>query len=193
MRTKAQRVQAQVQLAKAMTHPLRVEIWTIINERVASPNEIAAELGENLTDVAYHMRKLQKLGCAELVDTRPVRGAVEHFYRASRRSLISTEDWDEVPETEKAPLGDRFMQAILDDYAVARKADTATRDKHFHIGRTPMVVDAAGRDRILELLEEARLAALEEQKASLLRIGESGEDAINLSFGIATFQMPAGD
>ena len=37
----------------------------------------------DLRSVAYHVRVLKKLGCIELVETLPRRGAVEHVYRAA--------------------------------------------------------------------------------------------------------------
>ncbi len=43
-------------LIKALAHPLRVEILAILNERVASPNELAKGLGEGLSQVSYHVK-----------------------------------------------------------------------------------------------------------------------------------------
>ena len=80
-------------VAKAFAHPLRVQILIILNERVASPNLLAQELDRNLNLVAYHVRVLEKYDCVELVDTKQRRGATEHFYRATRRQLLSDGEW----------------------------------------------------------------------------------------------------
>ena len=56
-------------LAKALSHPMRARILTILNERVASPNEIAEMIDERLPNVSYHVRALLELGCIELVST----------------------------------------------------------------------------------------------------------------------------
>ena len=61
---------------------------TLLNERVASPSELADELGEPLGNVSYHMRRLAELECIELVRTTPVRGALEHHYRATARPVF---------------------------------------------------------------------------------------------------------
>ena len=45
-------------------------ILTILNEQVASPNEIAEMLDERLPNVSYHVRALLDLGCIELVGPR---------------------------------------------------------------------------------------------------------------------------
>lgn len=186
--TKAEMLKAATRYAKAMSHALRVECWTILNERVASPNEMSEELGESLTDVAYHVRVLEKYDCIELVDTAQRRGATEHYYRATRRSLISVEDWAQVPEPIKGPLGDRFIQGIINDYEEARAADTATRDGYFHISRTPLRLDQEGLERVVGLLDEVRDAIAGEEAASLERLGD--EKALPVSLGLSMFRMP---
>jgi DNA-binding transcriptional ArsR family regulator len=66
-------------LAKALSHPLRARIFAILNEQVASPNEMAEMIGEPLPNVSYHARVLVDLGCIELVRTAQRRGAIEHY------------------------------------------------------------------------------------------------------------------
>ncbi len=75
-------------LAKALAHPLRVQLLAALNQGVASPNELAKKLDEPLTNVSYHVRMLHDLGCIELVDTEPRRGALEHFYRPILREHL---------------------------------------------------------------------------------------------------------
>ena len=67
---------------KAMSHPVRVRIMAMLQERKASPNELSQWLGTTLGATAYHVRTLHKLGLIELVDETRVRGAVEHHYKA---------------------------------------------------------------------------------------------------------------
>ena len=67
---------------KAMSHPLRVRILAMLDERKASPNQLSGWLGATLGTVAYHVRTLQEYGLVELVDETRVRGAVEHHYRS---------------------------------------------------------------------------------------------------------------
>jgi DNA-binding transcriptional ArsR family regulator len=76
-------------LIKALGHPVRVGALAILNERVASPSELAKELGESLGNVAYHVKVLEENDAIELVRTAPVRGALEHFYRASVDTQIT--------------------------------------------------------------------------------------------------------
>ena len=84
---------AQLRMAKALSHPIRMQILTILHKRVASPNQIAQELGEGLSQVSYHVKVLKEYKCIELVRTEPRRGAVEHFYRATARSFFSDDEF----------------------------------------------------------------------------------------------------
>lgn len=70
-------------LAKALSNDVRARALELLSEGAWSPKAIAAELGLDVRGVAYHVRVLKKLGCIELVETRPRRGAIEHVYRAA--------------------------------------------------------------------------------------------------------------
>jgi hypothetical protein len=74
-------------LAKALSSPLRARALALIAEGVASPKAIADELGIDVRGIAYHVRVLRRLGCIELVETQPRRGAIEHIYRVVDRAL----------------------------------------------------------------------------------------------------------
>jgi DNA-binding transcriptional ArsR family regulator len=75
-------------LLAALNHPLRRRILRALDgEEAASPAELAKRLAVPLTTVSYHVRILAHYGALKLVRTKPVRGAVEHFYR----SLVKAE------------------------------------------------------------------------------------------------------
>ena len=88
-------------LAKALAHPLRVQLLAALNEGVASPNELAKRLDEPLTNVSYHVRMLHDLGTIELVETEPRRGALEHYYRAVVRPFFGDRDWKRLPKNAR--------------------------------------------------------------------------------------------
>ena len=73
-----------------MGHPVRNDALSILNERVASPNEISKELGQSVGHVSYHIKVLKECECIELVDTAPRRGAMEHYYRATSRAFLTS-------------------------------------------------------------------------------------------------------
>src|SRR5215213_7721310 len=84
---------AGARIAKALAHPLRARILQRLGERVASPNDLAAELGAPLGVVSYHVRKLRDYDCLELVRTEPRRGALQHFYRATAWPTRDAQQW----------------------------------------------------------------------------------------------------
>ena len=72
-------------IIRALGHPLRARILSLLDGAEASPKELAGRLGEKLGNVSYHVRILAELELIELVRQTPVRGAVEHHYRARPR------------------------------------------------------------------------------------------------------------
>jgi DNA-binding transcriptional ArsR family regulator len=70
------------QLLRALNHPLRRRILRLMDNETSSPAALAAELGEPLPSVSYHVRVLDKCDVLQLVRAQPVRGSVEHVYRS---------------------------------------------------------------------------------------------------------------
>ena len=122
-------------LVKALAHPLRVEILTILNERMASPNELSKELEEGLSQVSYHVKVLKDFECIEMVKTEPRRGAVEHYYRATSRAFLTDSDWQSLPESVKPGVSASSIQMIIDDVVGALTGGTFdARDDRHHDG-----------------------------------------------------------
>jgi len=78
---------------KALSHPLRVRILALLEERTATPVKLAEVLSATLGTVSYHVRTLHQLGLIELVDETRHRGAVAHHYRAKARPKVTDEAW----------------------------------------------------------------------------------------------------
>jgi DNA-binding transcriptional ArsR family regulator len=190
MSTKTQRRKATENRIKAMSHPLRASILRTLTERTASPAEMARELDEELSNVSYHTKQLVEFECAELVSTRPVRGALEHFYRATERHLIDTEEWDELDPVMAEELLCEIVQKILDDFVSSRRAGVIGADERFHLTRTLMVLDEEGMEEALEAHERARLEIAEIQARSAARMIDSGEKGANVSTSQGCFKMP---
>jgi DNA-binding transcriptional ArsR family regulator len=191
MSTKTERRKASENRIKAMSHPLRATILRMLAERTASPAEMARELGEELSNVSYHTKQLVGFECAELVSTRPVRGALEHFYRATERHLIDTEEWEELDPLVAESLVCEFMQKILDDFVASARAGIVGADKDFQLTRTPLVLDRQGLEEVLAAHERLRLEILEIEARSAARLVESGETGASVSSSQACFQMPS--
>jgi DNA-binding transcriptional ArsR family regulator len=193
--TRAQRRQATQNRIKAMSHPLRAEAFRLIRDRgPLSPTEVARELEADLKDVSYHVRKLNDFNCVEEVENRQVRGAVEHFYRATERHMVDTEEWGELAEVEPQmaeALTDEFMQGIVDDYSESRRASVVALDEEFWIVRNPLVLDPEGVREALEAAEAYENEITKIAARSAERRVSEGASEVPVSSSIVLFKMPS--
>lgn len=69
-------------IMQVLNHPLRRKIicFAVAEGEPVSPASASRGLEEKLSNVTYHVNELFKAGVFESRFTRPVRGAVEHFY-----------------------------------------------------------------------------------------------------------------
>jgi len=76
-----------------LRHPLRKELLRLYIKEAdkLSPKELADFTKQPLSCVGWHIRVLAANKAVELVTTKPRRGAVEHFYRAT--SLVDAVPW----------------------------------------------------------------------------------------------------
>ena len=193
-RTKAKRKAkssgVNMQLVKALAHELRVEILTILNERMASPNELAKELDEGLSQVSYHVKVLKDYECIELVKTEPRRGAVEHYYRATSRAFLTDRDWRELPQSVKPGLTADLLELIQRDavWALEEGAFEARQDRH--LSRTPLILDDEGWDEVMGSLKQALSDIARAQKKTSTRLTRSGDEGFSATVAIIGFEMP---
>ena len=138
-------------LVRALSHPLRVRILAILDERTASAIEIARMLRADLGVVAYHVRTLHRLGLIELVREVPVRGAVQRFFRALERPTFSREAWGKAPPVAKQALIGATLQQIH-DYAQGSNAYGGFDRADAHITRTALRLDEEGFERLTKVL-----------------------------------------
>jgi DNA-binding transcriptional ArsR family regulator len=130
-------------IIKALTHPLRIQILAALDERTASPSELADELKAPLGNVSYHVRQLAGLGLIKLVKRTPRRGAIEHHYKAVGRPQISDDAWADTSATVK----DAVVGAALGDLGSAVTSAAASGGfsrPDAHLTRTQLTVDERG-------------------------------------------------
>jgi DNA-binding transcriptional ArsR family regulator len=175
-------------LAKALSHPVRAHVLTILNERVASPNQIAGELDEPLGNVSYHVKTLAELGAIELVRTEPRRGAIEHFYRAVIRPFFSDKDWKRLPASARQGISDATLQLIWEDTSDALTAGTFDRRHDRHLSRSPLVLDEQGWEQVNELLAEVMERAVDIEADSAKRLAGEGQAGFNTKMVLMHFE-----
>ena len=163
-------------LAKALSHPMRTRILAILNERVASPNEISEMIDERLPNVSYHVRALLELGCVELVSTAQRRGAIEHYYRAVVRPFFTDRDWKKLPQSGRQAVSDVALQMIWEDVSSAIRGGTFEARSDRHLSRSVLELDEAGWKELSELLSSTLEETEKIESRSAERLKENGGD-----------------
>ena len=135
---------------KALSHPLRTTILSLLHERAATVGELAVALERHKSTVAHHVRVLSGAGLVQVVRTRRVRAIEERFYgRTARMFYVAVER-----STDEDPLPRDF-----NDFEVAaRESSEAYRDgKLWGFIRHARISEAQASDfweRIAELVAE---------------------------------------
>jgi DNA-binding transcriptional ArsR family regulator len=177
-------------LAAIVAHPTRARAFTILTERTASPVEIAQEIGKDVGHVGYHVRKLQQLDLIELVDERPVRGAVEHFYRAIVRPYVSQEEFTQQTLEDREVFTRHILQFHVADVARAMDEHTFDLRPNRAVLRTPMTVDEDGFQELADLHVEMYERALDIQARSDERRTGSDDSGIPIVTTTMFFETP---
>jgi DNA-binding transcriptional ArsR family regulator len=162
-------------LVKALAHPLRLRILGILENRVASPSELAEELSAPLGNVSYHVRMLADFGLIKLVRRTPRRGAVEHHYEAVSRVTISDDAWSQLPGLVKEALvGETLAQ--VGEHVNSAAAGGGFDGPDVQVSRLPLLLDRRGMKELSRELTGLLTRAQAIQRDSAKRIQASGRD-----------------
>jgi hypothetical protein len=168
---------------------LRVRILAILEERTASPVQLADVLDASLGVVSYHVRTLERFGLIKLVRTNPVRGAVEHHYRANKRPTISDEGWGNAAPVAKQALLSSFLQQVGACTNAAAAAGGFDRsDAHFT--RTVAKLDAKGWAQLAKACEQllAKIDKLEAGAATRIAKDPHADGIVDAGLVIMLFE-----
>jgi DNA-binding transcriptional ArsR family regulator len=177
-------------LAAIVAHPTRARCFSILAERTASPVEIAQQIGKDVGHVGYHVRKLQGLNLIELVDERPVRGAVEHFYRAIARPIVDEEEFAAQSIEDREVFTRYFLQLHVTDISRAMDEHTMDARPNRWVLRTPMVVDEDGFEELSALHAEIYERTLDIQARSDERRTGTDDEGISTMSTTMFFETP---
>lgn len=179
-------------LIKALSHPLRYHALHIFNTRVASPTEISQELMVPVNKLAYHVRILEKYGCVELVDTKQRRGATEHFYRATKRAEFSDEEWVQIPQNLREEISGKALSIHGREISAAIEAGTFDARPDHQVLWLSLRLDEQGWDEGIAIIAETeeKLVALEAE--SINRLAESEEGSVQMGVSLMGFELPTG-
>jgi DNA-binding transcriptional ArsR family regulator len=162
-------------VVKALAHPLRVRILSLLDEGELSPTELSEKLGVPIGNVSYHVRQLAGLGLIRLTRETPRRGAVEHHYTAEARPLITDKAWREAPEIVRQAMVGAALEEAAQAVNSAAESGGFSRDGA-HISRIPTALDERGWHELAEELAETMKRLRRIAEASQRRLRKASHD-----------------
>ncbi len=176
-------------IVKALAHPLRVQLLTVLNDRVASPNELRKLLEEGLSQVSYHIKVLKDFEMIEMVKTEPRRGAVEHFYASKSKVLVPSWVAKAWPKSARDGVAGTILEQIEVDLVESINAGLFNDRPDHVVARDPRTLDGKGREdaEVLaaEFFEQYEKIGVEADKR--LKNGEGDGERIQSSAVLLVF------
>ncbi len=162
-------------IVRALSHPLRVRIMGVLEQRTASPKELAETLGVKLENLAYHVRTLRDFGLIELERSEQVRGAVAHHYKARARPRVTARAWEQLPEISKRAMIGAALEQIGSLVTSAAVQGGFGRPES-HVSRRPLLLDEEGFAEASRIVSETLDALSEVERRSKKRIGKGATE-----------------
>jgi DNA-binding transcriptional ArsR family regulator len=175
-------------LVRAYAHPLRISILGLLDNRVASPSEIAAELGTPLPNTAYHVRQLASLGFIKLVGRRVRGGAVEHRYTATVRPVVTDDVHAKLPDIVRRAVAGGLVEQSISHMVQALEEGGFSRERS-HVTRSAGRVDARGWQELADILGDTLKRVEQAIKDSEARAAD-GAEAENTTVVLSLFEGP---
>lgn len=173
---------------KAMSHPMRVRILAMLDERTASPNKLAGWLDATLGTVSYHVRTLEQLGLIELVNETQVRGAIEHHYRAKTRPTVTSEQWaDASPIVKQSTIASTLQ--VLSAYAQTAAGAGGFDHNNSQVCRVLIKLDARGFEQLSRACEKLMTQAERIEASAAERLTRKSDTQIaEVGLGVLLFE-----
>ena len=179
------------QLVRALAHPLRVEILRLLEEGPSGPKRLADRMGEKLSNVSYHTRVLHELGCIELLETIPQRGAVEHIYRLAPQGAIGSGTWKDLPPALRTHYAGSALALFTSRAVEALVAGTLESREGSGVTWLPVNVDEQGWKELRRLLGSVEQRFRDVAAKSAERL-DGAADVIPLIVAVAAFEVANG-
>jgi DNA-binding transcriptional ArsR family regulator len=140
--------QVDERLLRALGHPTRQRVLTLLNERVATSSEIARSLDIPRRDVESHLRVLMENDAIEAGDDT---ASASTWYRATIRPFLDDDHWARLPLDVRRALVAQTVRQIVEHVAPAL-ANDGFDDPRVHVSITRIDLDRRGLDEVADLL-----------------------------------------
>jgi DNA-binding transcriptional ArsR family regulator len=172
----------------ALNHPIRIEILTLLNERVYTPNEVAEILGESVANVSYHFNELAEGGAIELARTSKAGNWMRHHYRAVEQPYISEEQALGMTFQQRQIMAGVVLQCGMAEALSAFRGGNMAKDpRNVMLSWSWFNVDQEGHGEIIDALAECweRIQGIEARSTG--RRVKSKEAAISIIVSMQGF------
>jgi DNA-binding MarR family transcriptional regulator len=162
----------------------------LLDNRVASPRQLAIELGSPLSLTSYHVRQLAQMGLVELVSRRQKRGSIEHFYTAVVRPRLYDDVWARIPAiVKRAIIGGRLAQLGKELTAAAERGGFDRED--IHLTRTRLSLTPEGWRTVARELSDllGRLDRLGAEERARLE-ADTHAERVEATVAMMAFESP---
>ena len=172
----------------AIGHKIRVQVLTVLNEGVYSPNQIAEIIGEPLNKVSHHIKELLEAGSIELAGTQQVRNATQHFYRAVEMPFYSDEQIAAMTPQQRQVTAGLIIQNIQAETMAALWAGKMHSDPRVWLGWRWFNVDEEGREDIADEQQRHWDRVQEIEAEATNRRATTGEDARSIIVAVLGYE-----
>lgn len=143
----------------------------------------------SLNLVCHHVKVLREVGLIELVEVKHHGGRKEHIYRATKRQYFDLEEWLQIDPKLQLPIITTILSQISEDTARAMVEGKFTELPDSHLSRSPVELDAAGWQEVVDVLQGTLNGVLEAHARSVERSRVSGEELMPARVMIMQFPI----
>jgi DNA-binding transcriptional ArsR family regulator len=172
----------------AVSHPIRVEILTILNEGTYTPRQLAALIGKPLNKVANHIRELLDGGSIEVGDIKRRGNITGHYYRAVRSSTVSDEEMAAMTPQHRQTVYGFLIQRFMAETLASFWAGKLRNDPRSWVASDWLNLDAQGRQEMVEEQDRSWARMQEIEADSFNRVAKSGEETVSYVVGQVSFE-----
>lgn len=106
-----------IEQMRAIAGELRLRIVDVLGRQAMTVTQLGALLGEAPAKIHYHVRELERVGLAKLVETREKGGILEKYYRAVAKTINVLPDFfQSAPPDTVTAAANEFLQILTQGY-----------------------------------------------------------------------------
>jgi DNA-binding transcriptional ArsR family regulator len=172
----------------ALSHRIRVQVLTLLNEGIYSPDQLARLIGEPTNKVSHHVKELLDAGSIELAKVEKVRNADQHYYRAVEMPFYSDAEAEAMTPQQRKVTAGLTLQCMVAEAMSAFWAGKLHDDPRVWLAWRWFNVDEEGRQDIADEQQRSWERMQEIEAESTNRRVKSGEDAVSIVVADMSFE-----